>query len=129
MSTPWRSAACRIVSPAKAEIVSPFSLNSMVSAFEARSFIFMRSYLVPEMLRHAADRIRRRLPEAADRGVGHRDRQVLEELAIPLRRLHQVGGLHGAGAARRALAARLVGEELHHVERGIARAVVLREHD
>ena len=37
--------------------------------------------------------------------------------------------LLGADAARRALAAGLVGEEAHQVERGVARAVVLRQHD
>src|SRR5258708_23885595 len=101
-----------MVSPANAEMVSPFSLNSIVSAFPTGSFIFM-SHLVREMLGDAADRIRRRLAEAADRRVGHRHGELLEERAIPLRRFHEMRGLRGAHAARRALAARFVLEELH----------------
>src|SRR5688572_20685269 len=112
MSTPWRFAAWMIVSPAYAETVSPFSLNSIVSAPTGGSFIFM-SDLVREMLRDATNGIGRGLPQAADRGIGHRDRELLEELVVPLLRLHQRRGLRGAHAARRALAARLVLEEAH----------------
>src|SRR5450631_3095485 len=115
-----------MVSPAKAEMVSPFSLNSIVSAFAASSFIFM-SHLVREMLRDAANRVGRGLAEATDRCVGHRDRKLLEERRVPLGRAHQSRGLRGAHAARRALAAGLVLEELHQVQRGVARLVVLRE--
>src|SRR5687767_2857972 len=117
-----------MVSPAYAETVSPLSLNSMVSAPTGGSFIFM-SYLVREMLRDTANRIRRRLPQAADRGVGHRDRKLLQELVVPLLRFHQVRGLGGAHAAGSALAARLVLEEAHQVQRRVARAVGFREHD
>ena len=42
---------------------------------------------------------------------------------------HQHDGLFGAHAAWRALPARFVGEELHHVKRGVARAIVLRKDD
>src|SRR3954463_1441917 len=106
MSTPWRSAAWMMVSPSKAEIVSPFSLKSMVWAFAARSFIFMCLNLVPEVLHDGADRVGSSLAEAADRRVGHRDRKLLEQLAIPLRLLHELHRLGGADAAGRALAAR-----------------------
>src|SRR5689334_2986683 len=116
MSTPWRAAAWMMVSPAKAEIVSPFSLKSIVSALAARSFSFI-SDLVRKMLGDAADRIGRRLPQAADRRVGHGDRELLQERLVPLPRLHQARRLRGADAARRALAARLVLEEAHEVER------------
>src|SRR5690349_10082662 len=128
MSVPWRLAAWMIVSPAKAEIVSPFSLNSMVSAFPASSFILI-SDLVREMFRDAADRVGSRLSETADRGVGHRDRKLLEERRVPLLRFHEVRGLRGADPARRALAARLVLEEAHEVQRRVARLVVLRKDD
>src|SRR5262245_51016800 len=128
MSTSWRFAAWMIVSPANAEIVSPFSLKSMVSAAAvARSFSFIRSDLVREVLRDAANRIRGSLAQAADRRVGHRDRELLEELLVPFLRLHQLGRLRGADPARRALPARLVLEEAHQVHRRVARAVVLRE--
>src|ERR1700682_5977301 len=106
-----------MVSPANAEMVSPFSLNSMVSAFPMGSFIFM-SHLVREMFGDAADRIGRGLAEAADRSVGHRDGKLLEKRGVPLRRLHELCRLRGTHAARRALAARLVLEELHQVQRG-----------
>src|SRR5687768_14189319 len=128
MSTPWRAAAWMIVSPAKAEMVSPFSLKSMVSAVAASSFIFI-SDLVRKVLRDAANGIGGGLPEAADGGIGHRDRQLFQQLAVPPGLLHQVRGLHGADAAGRALAAGLVGEELHHVRRGVARLVGLRQDD
>src|SRR3954471_15693492 len=111
-----------MVSPAKAEIVSPFSLNSIVSALAASSFIFI-SDLVPEVLDHAPDGIGGRLPEPADGGIGHGDGKLLEQLAVPPRRFHQLRGLDRAGAARRALAAGLVREELHHVGRRVARLV------
>src|SRR5262252_1179733 len=122
MSVPWRLAAWMIVSPAKAEMVSPFSLNSMVSAATG-SFIFM-SDLVREVLRDAADGIRGGLAQAADRRVGHRDRQFLQQRRVPLLRFHEVRGLRGANAAWRALAARLVLEEAHEVQRRVARLVV-----
>src|SRR5258706_15876877 len=105
MSTPWRLAAWMMVSPACAEMVSPFSLNSMASALPTGSFIFM-SDLAREMLRDAADRVGRGLAEAADRRVGHRDREFLEERLVPLLRFHQLRRLGGADAAGRALAAR-----------------------
>src|SRR5260221_11146223 len=128
MSTPCRLAAWMMVSPACAEMVSPFSLNSMTSALPTGSFIFM-SDLAREMLGDAADRVRCRLAEAADGGVGHRDRQLFEQILVPLLRFHQLRGLRGADAAGRALAARLVLEEAHQGQRGVARLVVLRDHD
>ena len=119
-----------MVSPAKAEMVSPFSLNSIVSA--PTGLVHLHAIAAPragEVLRDAADRIGRRLPEAADRRVGHRDRELFEQRVVPLRRFHQLRGLGGADAARRALAARLVLEEAHQVQRRVARLVVLREDD
>src|SRR3954470_13119201 len=123
MSTPWRPAAWMMVSPSKAEMVSPFSLKSMVWALAARSFIFMCLNLVPEVLHDGADRVGRGLSEPADRCVGHGDRELLQQLPIPLRLLHELHRLGGPDAAWRALPARLVLEELHEVHRGIARAV------
>src|SRR5512142_2284515 len=127
MSVPWRFAASMIVSPAKAEIVSPFSLNSMVSALSTGSFIFIGSPsdLVREVLGHAADRVRRRLAEAADGSVRHRDRELLQELLVPFLRFHELRGLRGAHAARRALAAGFVLEEPHEVQCRVARAVLV----
>src|SRR5690242_4617999 len=101
-----------IVSPAKAEMVSPFSLNSMVSAFAATRSLSFISNLVGEVLRDATDRVGCRLPEAADGRIGHRDRKLLQQCLVPPGLRHQVRGLAGAHAARRALAARLVLEEL-----------------
>ena len=78
---------------------------------------------------HAGDGVGRRLPEPADRRVGHRPRQFVEQRQIPCRLLEQPDRLLGADAARRALAARFVGKKPHQVERGVAGAVVLRQHD
>src|SRR5689334_1673765 len=128
MSTPWRLAAWMMVSPASALTVSPFSLKSMVSVFPTGSFIFM-SDLVREVLHDAADGIGRRLAQAADGCIGHGDVQVLQQRLVPLRRFHEMRGLRGADAARRALPARLVLEEPHQVQRRVARLVVLRQDD
>src|SRR5579862_1166805 len=129
MSTPCRLAAWMMVSPAKAETVSPFSLNSMTSVPTGGSFIFIVSNLVRKMLRDASNRVRRRLSQAADGCVRHRHRKFLEKFLVPLGGLHQARGLRRADAARRALAAGLVLEETHEVLRGVPRLVVLREDD
>src|SRR5581483_3644871 len=125
MSTPWRFAAWMIVSPGIAETCSPFKVNGIaLCSSSAMSFMVVSSRdLVREILDHALDRIRRRLVEAADGSIGHRLRQLVQERLIPFRRLQQLNGLRRADAARRALAARLFGEEFHHVERGVARAI------
>src|SRR5258708_39711695 len=112
MSRPWRFAAWMMVSPACAEMVSPFSLNSMPSALPTGSFIFM-SDLAGEMLRDAADRVRRRLAEAADGGIRHRGRQLPPQTLGPLLRFHPVRGFRRADTARRAEPAPPLRDEAH----------------
>jgi hypothetical protein len=68
-------------------------------------------------------------PQAADRRVAHHRPQFAQQAGVPMRRGHQRRGLGGAGAARRALAAGLVHEEVHHVARRIGCPVGLRQHD
>ena len=83
-----------------------------------------------KVLQHRQHRIGRRLTEAADRRVHHRLRQLLHQRLRPTAALFiRSQRLHRADAARRALAARLVGEELHHVARRAGRRVLVREHD
>src|SRR5438309_6057882 len=90
----------------------------------AKSFDFVR-----KILDHTRDRIGRRLSQPANRRVGHRLRELVQEGGVPIRLREQADGLFRSYAAGRALAARLVGEELHQVERRVARAVVLRKND
>src|SRR5688572_27920474 len=101
MSTPCRFTARMMVTTAYAQTVSPLSLNSIVSAPTGGSFIFM-SYLVREMLRDTADGIWRGLAEAADRGIGHRHRELFQQLGVPHLRFHELGRLGSAHAARSA---------------------------
>jgi choline dehydrogenase-like flavoprotein len=54
---------------------------------------------------------------------------IVEERLVPRFLRHQAGRLHRADAARRALSARFLGEELHQVECDVARAVLLGKHD
>src|SRR4029453_13739478 len=131
MATPRRSATSISVSPANASTCSPFSLKAMISCARTASgaFIGLLIYLVRKVFDHAGDRVGRSLAEPADRGIDHRPRQLGETRLVPARRLHQRHRFLGADAARRALPARLVGEEFHHVLRSVARAVVLRQDD
>src|SRR5688500_8135016 len=73
--------------------------------------------LVSEELHHTPYRIRRGLAKAADRRVGHRCGQLLEQRLVPLRLRHQPDGFCRADTTRRALAARFVGEKLHDIAR------------
>src|SRR5580765_6889068 len=66
--------------------------------------------LVREILHHAGDRIGRRLAQAADRGIGHRLRELVQERSVPARAREQTHRLLGANPARRALSAGFVGE-------------------
>src|SRR5258707_11922538 len=68
------------------------------------------------MLEHAEHRVGGGLAQAADRRIAHHGGELLEQRLVPARPLHQLDGLLGAGAARRALAAALVLEEPHQVE-------------
>src|SRR5688500_3933800 len=82
-----------------------------------------------EELLYAPHWIRSGLTETADGSVGHRSRQVREQRKIPFAVLHDMHGLCRACAARRALPARLVSEELHEIECCILCAVVIRKND
>src|SRR5258707_14523150 len=102
MSTPWRFAAWMMVSPACAEMVSPFSLNSMTSALPTGSFIFM-SDLAREKCRDALGRVWPRRAVAPDGGVRHHARQLLQQNLGPLLRLHPLRGPLAGDAAGGAL--------------------------
>ena len=100
--------------------LSSLSLNALPGAsltldlgkrLEARLFQILR-----EELDHGHQRIGSRLAEAADRGIGHDLRQVLEQGRVPRLLRHKLNGLLGAIPAGRALAAALVLEELHEVQ-------------
>src|SRR3546814_20877299 len=80
--------------------------------------------LLREVLEDRHQGIGRRLAEAADRGVAHDLRQLLEQRRVPGLLAHQLHRLLGAVAAGRALAAGLVLAEAHEVE-GRGRQVIL----
>src|SRR6185295_15574883 len=73
------------------------------------------TYLVGKVFHDAQRRVRRRLTQAADRGVHHGLRELLKQRLVPLARLHEPERLGGAYAAGGALAAGLLLEELHQV--------------
>src|SRR3546814_9100472 len=69
------------------------------------------------------------ISEAADRGIAHDLRQLLEQRRVPGLLAHQLHRLLGAVAAGRALAAGLVLEEAHEVEgRGLQVVLVGEDH-
>src|SRR6185369_1459435 len=87
------------------------------------------SDLFRKILLHATHGIRRRLAQAADGGVDHDLVQVFQRLVVPLAGLHELRSLARAHTTRCALAAVLVFEEMHHVQRRVARLVGLRQHN
>ena len=123
-------ATCQMVSPARASTSRPSSVN--VIGF----IVVIGSHHCPaacqilaEILEHAAQRIGRRLAEAADRGVAHRGGQLVQQRLVPRPGCHQLDGLLGADAAGRALAAAFVLEEPHQVERHRLHVVLLGQDD
>src|SRR3546814_3759424 len=65
-------------------------------------------HLLREMLEHGQQRVRRRLTEAADRGVAHRSAEIAQQALVPAVAPHQLDRLLAANAAGRALAAGFV---------------------
>src|SRR5437667_8273745 len=123
-----------IVSPANASTSLPLSLKTMRSCSSGciRGAFMLRLSIVQlmrKLLEHASDRVRCCLAEPADRRIGHRLRQILEQRLVPPLPRHQPDSFFGADPTRRALPAGFVGEKAHQVERGIAGAIVLGEND
>src|SRR4029450_4268521 len=122
---PWRLAASIRLSSDHPATLLPLSVND--TGFDAGRGARLHAVrastatagpsrdLLREVLDDRQRRVRRRLAEAADRRVDHRLRQLLQERLIPSALLHQLERLDRADAARRALAARLLREELHQV--------------
>src|SRR5262245_25798480 len=120
---PWRRPARKIVSPGRMSI----SLSSMKNVPCAASgialllsFVLIGSprsqrlfQIIGKILEHTRQRVRRGLAEAADRGVAHQHRELVEQALVPRAHGHQLGGLLRTNAAGRALAAALVLEKLH----------------
>src|SRR5262245_26445900 len=96
----------------------PLSLNS--TGIVAACAVLMRSMsglrssrdLVREVFHHRKHRVGRCLPQPAYGCVHHRRGKFLEQRLVPLLFRDQLERLGGAHAAGRALAARLLGEEL-----------------
>ncbi len=134
MSTPLRSATSMIVSPAAAassDAVQPEGdrlLRYRVRAARSSSLTFAARAGSSLITTHAIGFGAACPSPQIDASIIACDKLV-EQRRVPLRARHQRDRLFGAHAARRALAAGLVGEELHQVERRVARAVVLRQHD
>src|SRR5258708_40295772 len=120
MRVPSRLATSQIVSPLSATTVLPSSVNSTLSVI---------SGVLAEMHQQVIDRIGRGLTEAANRRVAHDCFQIaqgrLVERAFPLQ---QRNHLACSLAARRALAAAFVAEELQQVDRRRPGAVLVREY-
>src|SRR6516225_8288927 len=113
-----------MVSPAGASTSRPSRVNLMgrLVSLMASPAVFLpasegRLELLGKVFEHAQQRIWSRLAEAANRGVAHRRGKLSEERLVPRPRRHQHRSLLGADPAWRALAAALVLEELHQIER------------
>src|SRR6185312_12752477 len=121
ISVPSRLATSQIVSPSAAWTGLPSRVNSIVPAI---------SELLTEVRQQMVDRVWRGLAEAADGRIAHHGFEVaqrgLVKRAVLLQQRHY---LAGAFAARRALAATFMLEELKQIERRRLGAVVIGEHD
>src|SRR5690554_1145183 len=148
MAMPSRLAISRMVSSSRPLTSRPLiskvtiSASDCITSFLVIAFILDSSASVPEhtrpksskllreILDHTVDRIRRRLTKTANRRVNHDLRQVGESIEIPLviffNQLHRLRGTH---TARRALTARFVLKETHHVARGVGRGILVRQHN
>jgi hypothetical protein len=82
-----------------------------------------------KVLEHGQHRIGRGLAEAADGGVCHHLGQVGEQVGVPVAGAHELHGLLRAVAAGRALAAALVLEEAHQVQRHGLHVVLVGQDD
>src|SRR5882724_7660172 len=112
------------VSSERPTTVLPFSLNS--TGMVAACAVLMRSiaclqpsrYLVRKVFHHGEHRVGRRLPQAAYGCVHHRLGKFPQERLVPFGFLDELQRLRRADAAGRALATRLLGEELRQIPRG-----------
>src|SRR5262245_44551628 len=98
MTTPCLRAVSMISSSARPTTVLPLSLNSI--GIVAACWVLSRSIanallreLVRKVLHHAEQRVRRRLAEAADRGIRHRLGELVEQRLVPLRSAISVSAL------------------------------------
>src|SRR4051794_11533394 len=146
MSIPRRCATCQSVSPECASTSSPSRINGTLSPLASASAMVGNSPRPPCTLIRAArwfdrdvaakvledlpDGVHGRLPETADRGIGHHRRQVLEQRLIPARLLEQSDGLLGPNPARGTLTAALILEKPQKVQRHCAHVVLIgQDHD
>src|ERR1700722_1016323 len=119
MRVPSRLATSQIVSPLSATTVLPSSVNSILSVI---------SDVLAEMHQQVIDRIGCGLAEATDRRIAHHRLQIAQgRLVERACLLQQRNHLARSLAARRALAAALVAEELQQVDRRRLGAVLIRE--
>src|ERR1700688_159963 len=109
---PSRSAISRMVSVLGPVTSRPLSVNVTVAASNcARSarvmafIVYPSGNFVRKVLHDAIHGVRRRLAQAADRGVAHHQREIREQRLVPLVARDQEIRLGRAHAARRALAA------------------------
>src|SRR3954447_26249384 len=144
---PCRCATCQIVSPGSASISVPSSVKRIGSVIAPSYQLMQSRrkpgptdqfsslwnggppllpgpreggpsrQILPGMLQYLLDRVHRRLAKTADRGVAHHHLQIVEQLFVPARAVHQHDRLFGADPARRTLAAAFVLEEAHQIER------------
>src|ERR1700677_1491030 len=89
----------------------------------------LSSHFVRKEFDHTVDRVWRRLPQSANRGIAHHLGEIRERLTIPLVALDQHIGLGRAHTAGRALAAGLMLEEAHHVAGRRLGSILIRQHD
>ena len=86
-------------------------------------------YILGKMTQDRQQPVGRRLTQPADRGIDHGHGQLQQQLPVPGRGGHQVNRFLAAGAAGRALAAALVLEEAHQVQRRGGDRIPVRQDD
>src|SRR5437868_3749560 len=104
---PSRLATCQMVSPGWAATSRPSRVKVILSVIVsplAERF----AQVIGKIFQNTQERVRRRLAEAANRGVAHGGGKLGQQRRIPRPLLHQLHGLFGADAAGRALPATLV---------------------
>src|SRR5215475_7762014 len=137
MSMPWRLATCQMVSPSSASTSLPSRMNFTNLDLPLPAVIAFRlspspapqwsRQFIRKIFQNTQQRIWGRLAKPTNRRIAHRRRQLFQELYVPGTLGHQLGRFLGPDAAGRALAAALVLEKLHQIQRHSLDVVLVGE--